>query len=392
LRYIATLLSFVILMQFNLLVAPAYAEVISVTPSAGGSSGGISGQFAVTKVGALIAADALAILSGTEITIEDHAHHSHSSSNNNSNEPNQSSGPNSPNSPDNPSGSTGSSGGPGSPGSSGGDGPTGPSGTDNPGSTAGGKVIHKAQDKKAGHTGGEVTESLLRGSLIQISTAAHTITGCAIFTGGKNFSRINLRSCPDRVITKTGNTYTGKITLASDKALTIVCLDGSHNVNYSDIAEIHSGRAYMFSIPNYDSPSATMNLTPSCVHSVATHGSTLKKVIIVGLALTIVAVAVAVPVGIAASHHHHSNTNNLILANYFQSKQTVPMPIMPTGTSMPTAQQLGASYVATLINRPRIPTITTTTVRATAVSSTSTTVTTRGGGGSYFGFRNSLIP
>jgi hypothetical protein len=382
LRYIAILLSFVMLLQFNLLVAPVYAEVVNVTPGAGGSSGGIHGQFAVTKVGALIAADALAILNGTEIKIEDHSHHSNSSSNNSPNGPNEPSGPNS---------STGSD----SSGPSGSSGSSGASIADGPGSTSGDKVIHKAKDKKGGHTGSEGSEPLLLGSLIQISTAPHMLNGCAIFTGGKNFGRINLRACPDRVTTKTGNSYTGKITFASDKSLTIVCLDGSHNVNYTDIAEIHSGRAYLFSIPNFDGSSATMSLTPTCIHAAATHSSTLKKVIIVGLALTIVAVAIAVPVGIAASHHHHSNTNNLILANYFQSKQTVPMPIMPMGTRMPTPQQLGASYVATLQNRQVGQRTTfTTTVRATAVSSTPTTTRAGGGGGgSTFGYGNgSYIP
>jgi hypothetical protein len=368
LRYVAILHSIVMLLQFNLLVAPAYAEVVSVTPGSGGSSGGISGQFAVTKVGALIAADALAILSGTEIKIENHSHHNDSTSNNSPNGPNESAAPNGPAEPNGPAGPTGLSG------AAGAAGPTGlsaPSGSDVPGPASSGKVTHNAKDKK--HSGGKGSELLLLGSLVQISTAPHTVNGCAIFTGGTNFSHINLRACPDRVTTKSGKSYTGKITFASDKSLTMLCVDGSHNVDYTEIDEIHSGRAYLFRIPNFDGPSATMTLTPTCVHAAA-HSSTLKKVIIVGLALTIVAVAVAVPVGIAASHHHHSNTNNLILANYFQSKQTVPLPVMPTGTRMPTPQQLGASYVATLINRPVVPRqVTTTVVRATAVSSTRAT-------------------
>jgi len=351
LRYFAILLSLVMLMQFNLLLAPAYADVVSVTPSTAVSPGGISGQFAVTKVGALIAADALAILNGTEIKIENH-------SNNNESSPNTNAGP---------SGTSGPSG-PGEP-----SGPSGPSGSDEPGGNSGGTAKHNPKYKK--HSGDDHSGPLLLGSLIQITTAPHSVNGCAIFTGGQNFNRIDLRACPDRVTTKSGKSYTGKISFASDKALTIVCLDGSHNVDYTDIAEIHSGRAFLFSIPNYDTSSAKMTLTPTCVHAF-THGSTLKKVVIVGIVLTLVAVAIAVPVGVAAAQHHHNNTNNLILANYFQSKQTVPTPVMPTGTTMPTPQQLGATYVSTLLSRPVVPQQTTTgvvtTVRATTASTTTT--------------------
>ncbi len=336
-RYFAILLSLVMLMQFNLLLAPAYADVVSVTPSTAVSSGGISGQFAVTKVGALIAADALAILNGTEIKIENHSNNNQSSQNTNA-------------------------------------GPSGPSESDELGGNSGGTAKHNPKYKK--HSGDDHSGPLLLGSLIQITTAPHSVNGCAIFTGGQNFNRINLRACPDRVTTKSGKSYTGKISFASDKALTIVCLDGSHNVDYTDVADIHSSRAFLFSIPNYDTSSAKMTLTPTCVHSTVTHGSTLKKVIIVGIVLTIVAVAIAVPVGVAAAqHHHHNNTNNLILANYFQSKQTVPLPIMPTGTTMPTAQQLGASYVSTLMNRPVVQKVQTKAI-VTAIKATRAQATT----------------
>ena len=58
------------MLQFNLLLAPAYADTITVTTTTTSSPGGINGQIAITKVGALIAGDALAILNGTEIKIE----------------------------------------------------------------------------------------------------------------------------------------------------------------------------------------------------------------------------------------------------------------------------------------------------------------------------------
>jgi hypothetical protein len=329
LRYIAALLSLVMLLQFNLLIAPAFAEVVSVTASSDSSTGSISGQFAVTKVGALIAADALAILSGTEIKIENH-------SNNNSPAKNP---------------TTGNS-------------DSGGTGKNDPKYKSG---QHASDNSDAG-----AKEPLLVGSLVQVTTSSHLIKGCALFTGGKNFRRLNLRACPDRVTTKAGKSYTGKITVTTDKSLTIVGLDGSHDVNYSDISDIHSGRAFFFSIPNYDGPTSKMSLSPTCIHSA--QGSTVKKLIIVGLVFTVVAVSVAVPVAVSAHHHHHNNTNNLILANYLQSKQTVPMPIMPTGTTMPTPQQLGASYVATLLNRPVVPTTTravTATVNRYAATSTS---------------------
>ena len=69
-KSIALVLAVALLLQFNLLIAPVYADTITVTTSTTSSSGGITGQVPVTKVGALIAGDALAILSGTEIKIE----------------------------------------------------------------------------------------------------------------------------------------------------------------------------------------------------------------------------------------------------------------------------------------------------------------------------------
>ncbi|MFX5933696.1 hypothetical protein ABTE76_19010, partial [Acinetobacter baumannii] len=74
-RFTAFLLSMAMLLQFNLMILPTYADSSTVTTTTiTTSSGGINGQVAVTKVGALIAGDALAILSGTEIKIESKSH------------------------------------------------------------------------------------------------------------------------------------------------------------------------------------------------------------------------------------------------------------------------------------------------------------------------------
>ena len=69
-RHLALLLSFVLLLQFNLLTTATFGDAVTVTTVTSSTAGGITGQVPVSKVGALIASDALAILSGTEIKIE----------------------------------------------------------------------------------------------------------------------------------------------------------------------------------------------------------------------------------------------------------------------------------------------------------------------------------
>jgi hypothetical protein len=80
LRFTSLILSLALLLQFNLLIAPTYADSIKVTTTTTTTSGGITGQVPVTKVGALIAGDALAILNGTEIKIESKSKSNSSSS------------------------------------------------------------------------------------------------------------------------------------------------------------------------------------------------------------------------------------------------------------------------------------------------------------------------
>lgn len=266
-------------LQFNLLIAPTCADSITVTTTTTTTPGGITGQVAVTKVGALIAGDALAILSGTEIKIESK---SKSKSNN------------STTTPQNP---------------------------------------------------------LLNGVLMQTKTINGAAQGYVVFNGGERFSRINSNNCPDKVTTTTGATYTGSITDATASALTISTSSGAQTVGASDISDIHSARAFKYNISDIANPNPTMQFTTTCIHSAkaATEGNTMKKVIIVGLALTIVAVAIAVPIAVSASHHHHNNNlNNIIAANYLRAQQSAPMPMMPAGMRMPTPQQLGASYIANL--------------------------------------------
>ena len=79
-RFTSLILSLALLLQFNLMNAPTYADSIKVTTTTTTTSGGITGQVPVTKVGALIAGDALAILNGTEIKIESKSKSNSSSS------------------------------------------------------------------------------------------------------------------------------------------------------------------------------------------------------------------------------------------------------------------------------------------------------------------------
>ncbi|HEY9679967.1 MAG TPA: hypothetical protein V6C86_00065 [Oculatellaceae cyanobacterium] len=289
LRFTALILSLALLLQFNLLIAPTYADSIKVTTTTSTTSGGITGQVPVTKVGALIAGDALAILNGTEIKIE-----SKTKSNSSSSTP--------PN-------------------------------------------------------------ALLQGVLMQTQTAGGAASGYAVFTGGDRFARINTSQCPETVITTSGTTYTGSISNVTASGLSISTNSGMQSVNAGDIAEIHSARAYKYNIPDYANVNAKMSFSTTCVHTVAAktktssdHGNNMKKLIIVGMALTIVAVAVAVPVAIACSNHHHNNNNvnNIVAANILARQRAgVPTPVLPAGMNMPTAltpQQLGRNYLATLMN------------------------------------------
>lgn len=176
-----------------------------------------------------------------------------------------------------------------------------------------------------------------------------------MFNGGERFHRINPRACPEKVITVSGTTYVGQITSFKVSGLTISTDSGSHDIAANDIAELHSGLAFKYNISNYGNAEAKMSLTPTCIHAVAAvtkdshEGRRVKKLIIVGMALTIVAVAITVPVAIAASHHHHNNQNNYVIANLLATKQqAVPQPILPAAMHMPTPQQLGQTYLLNL--------------------------------------------
>ena len=287
LKFIALIMSFALLVQFNLLILPTYADSVTVTTTTTTTPGGITGQVPVTKVGALIAGDCLAILSGTEIKIES-----------------------------------------------------------------------KSKSHNANSTS-TPPNNLLTGVLMQTKTVGTGASGYAVFNGGDRFNRISSTGCPDKVTTTTGAVYTGSITSATASAVSMSTSSGSQTINSSDIADIHSARAFKYNIPDTGAPK--MSFTTTCVHSVATttkssdHGNTTKKLIIVGLALTIVAVAIAVPVAVACSSHHHSNNNNnIIAANLLAARaRAVPQPTLPSQLQMPTAltpQQLGRNYVASLQN------------------------------------------
>jgi hypothetical protein len=251
----------VLLLQFHVLIAPALADSVTITTSTSTTPAGLQGRLPVTKVGALLATDALAILNGTEITIESKASKS-----------------------------------------------------------------------------GQTTHTLLQGTLLNTKpTSGGGATSTAYFTGGDNSYKLKPGSCPDKVTTVSGITYTGSLTSVTPTGVSIETSSGPQSVAAQDIAELHSARAYKIEIPGGNNPQ--MSMSGTCVHAVAAaeKGSLPKKLIIVGMAVALVTTAIVVPVAVATASHHHSNNNNLIAYNLLIARQraSIPPPIMPAHLSMP---------------------------------------------------------
>jgi hypothetical protein len=288
LRYIALILSFALLMQFNLLVAPTYADTITVTTTTTSTPGGINGQLPVSKVGALIAGDALAILSGTEIKIE-----SKSKSKSNSS-----------------------------------------SSSTPPGNLLTGVLM---QTKTAGGSasGYAVFNGGDRFSRINSSSCEDkvtTVTG-ATFSG-------SITSATAAALSM--STSSGAQTInASDIADIHLARAFKYNINdfASPGAKMNFTTTCIHSVASAKVKSDHGNTTKKLI------------IVGLALTVVAVAVAVPVAVA-CSSHHHNNNNNQIIANIIASRRvPVVPQPTLPAAMTMPTPQRLGQIYLANLQNR-----------------------------------------
>ncbi|MDR3614832.1 MAG: hypothetical protein P4L53_14835 [Candidatus Obscuribacterales bacterium] len=288
------LLSTILFLQFNLQLS-AQASPISYSPPSDHATATMQGQLPVNKVGALLAADCLAILNGNEIKIQQNQEHDPKFKKGKAPDPNK---------PD----------------------------------------LFK----------GEILKSK-----IENVGDNKTVSGIAYFSGGTRFDRLTRVKCDDTVTLTDGQSLSGIIQSADPIQLTLKIASGATAIKMSDVAAIHSARAFNFSMPvppNTDvkNPSGftaelnRLTLVPTC-HTIAagiTKSSRNKRILIVATTLTLLATSIAVPVALScATHHHHTTPFHPISQQPQTTLQVTPLtpvtkvvrPITVLGTKTATA-------------------------------------------------------
>jgi hypothetical protein len=254
----ALLLSTILVLQFNLQLV-SQASPINFTPSSDSAPATMQGQLPVNKVGALLAADCLAILNGNEIKIQQNQGNDH--------DPKfKKSKPSAPNKPD----------------------------------------LFK----------GEILKSK-----IESTGDNKTVSGIAYFNSGTQFDRLTRIKCDDKVTLTDGQELSGIIQSADKIQLSLKTANAVQSIKISDIAAIHSARAFNFSMPvppntdvknpaGFSAELGRLTLIPTC-HVIAagiTSSSKKKRVLIIATTLTLLATSIAVPIALSCATHHHHTT------------------------------------------------------------------------------------
>jgi hypothetical protein len=279
----ALLLSTVLALHLSLQLG-ALANPISYTPSTDSAPATMQGHLPVNKVGALLAADCLAILNGNEIKIVQNQNHDPKF-----------------------------------------------------------KKTHTPDPNKPDLFKGEILKSK-----IETTGDTKTLSGIAYFNGGINFDRLTHVKCDDSVTLTDGQNLNGIIQSADKLQLTLKTASAVQSIKMSDVAAIHSARAFNFSMPvpsetDVKNPSgftaelSRLTLVPTC-HTIAagiTRSSRNKRILIVACSLTLLATSIAVPIAVScATHHHH------------------PTPFRPTPQQPQTALQVTPVTQVTKVVRP----------------------------------------
>lgn len=311
------LLSTVLVLQFNLQLS-SQASPISFTPSSDSAPATMQGQLPVNKVGALLAADCLAILNGNEIKIQQNQDQDHGQ--------------------------------------------------------------HHDPKYKKGKTPDPNKPDLFKGEILKSKIEStgdnKTVSGIAYFNGGTKFERLTRVRCQDKVTLTDGQELSGVIQSADKIQLSLKTANAVQLIKMSDVAAIHSARAFNFSMPvppNADVKNPTgfsadlgrLTLVPTC-HVIAagiTSSSKRKRALIVLSTLTIVATSIAVPIAVGVATHHHSPA------------PFHPIFQQPAQTVIKTVQPIPKVVVPPVVQHFTTTTVTNTGVR-TVTRVTNNTVTT----------------
>lgn len=284
------LLSIALVLQFNLPLA-SFADPISFTPASDSTPASLQGHLPVNKVGALLAADSLAILNGNEIKIQQNQNQNH--------DPKF-------------------------------------------------KKAHTPDPNKPDLFKGEILKSK-----IESVGDSKTLSGIAFFNGGTQFERLTRIKCDDRVTLTDGQNLSGIIESADKLQLSLKTAGVMQSIKMSDVAAIHSARSFNFSMPvppNTDvkNPSGfsvelgRLTLVPTC-HTIAagiTSSSKKKRVLIVATTLTLLATSIAVPIAVSCATHHHHTTPYRLTPQQPQTALQVT-PITPVTKALQSVTVIG---------------------------------------------------
>ncbi len=318
LRFIASILSFVFLVQLNWLVLPAFAEPVSFTPETQSASASLQGKVPA-KVGALLAFDAMIILNGQEIKVE------------------SKSGTSSPT----------------------GDllsgillNPKIEGGTDAKNVTGyafftGGSKYERMRKVRCHESISLYNGTQLRGKITEVSK-----DGCTIDTPSG----------------------TQKVAAGDISAI--------HSARAYKFSMPVSPSADPNKPTSADVPKLVFNPTCAAISGGISQGSTPKKVFIVLAAATLVATAIAVPVavGVATHHHHHAPTQSIFVSqqsNLPKLPVITPKPAAPIVVVRPSSSVTTVPVKTVPVTTVPITTVPTKTVPTTTVTTRGTIVGTR---------------
>ena len=158
--------------------------------------------------------------------------------------------------------------------------------------------------------------SQLTGQVLKATRQNGKINGTAFFDHGPSLGTLDGAKCDEFIRMTDGTKVPGPITDVTPSSITA----GRRTIPMSEVGDIHSVRAFKFSVtPDAKSP---LTFEPTCVKGAVVHVKSssssdipYKKIVIIGVIGAVIATAIAVPIAVPQAvrrHHHHHNNN----ANY----------------------------------------------------------------------------